>query len=38
MQGNKATQTSGLVKALCSFYIGGAVGGDGLFLLLQLFM
>ena len=37
MQGNRATQTSGLAEASRFLYIRGIDGGDGLFLLLQLF-
>lgn len=38
MQGNRVTQMSGLVRALCFFSLRGADGRDGLFLLLQLFI
>jgi len=32
MRGNRATRTSGLVRALCFFSLRGADGRDGLFL------
>ena len=37
MQGNRATQTSGPVRALCFFSLRGVDGRDGLLLLFQLF-
>ena len=37
MQGNRVTQTSGLVEASCFFSLRGVDGRHGLFLLLQLF-